>query len=382
MPARIFTPVIYLPGLNPGGLAIRDGYAYVVDRGWPAQDLGGNVNDEPEQTRGGKIVKIDLNTRRLVDDDAWPSAALVEPGTPSPKPYFGPFINDAWMYVCAHGLRESAPDVPVNNDDEQTGAVYRLHLSDGTREDDTATNLDGPFSITFDGDNRVYVTNTRSANRIIRFDTDLTNATAVSINLQGDRALEVGGILFCREGEDNVLYVTDRSDDPAVVRGTDPAVAAQRGRVIRIVLDEQNNATVYANDLDRPIALAFDPADDLAYVLCAWPRSRSEIGVAGQCLPPWRTWRNPLGAIRRASRPDPLTFLATVSDFAPALVDPRGLAIRQEDGVSFLYVVTTAGPPPTPADVPDGDVTTVCDPAPTWTWVAPPSGMLYKVSLE
>jgi hypothetical protein len=265
--------------------------------------------------------------------------------------------------------------------------------------------LRGPFAVAFDQAGRLFVTNARAnpANnepQLVRVAADLGAGSLQPIPFASNvpanlRPRVAGGLLWRQETvnsvQQSVLYVTDLADDPAVTRGFSPPTMFgpdKRGRLLRCVLDAAGNtvasASLYADGLDRPIALAFH--GDTAYVLCAWPADRAELGIdqpsqppGTRCLPPYRTWRQPFGSIQRVPRPSDPTQKGTTEVFAPVLIGPAGLAI--EGGK--LYVATAAGPPTIPVSWSDTNITQLC-PAnlnPTWPWRKPRSAMLYTVDL-
>lgn len=411
MSSKVFTPLAYLKGVVPGGLAVVDDasgtvHAYVVDRGWPAEAPADPADGEPAKTRGGTLVKVGItgDAASEAQGGGWPSTAIpdAEAGGASQKPFFGPFIPPGaaptHAYVCAHALRETAPDVR-DAGDTATGAIYRIALSDGTLDGSTTDQLAGPFAIAFDAGGDLYATNARAGSgdaQIVRITADLATVTPVSLP-GGVTLREAGAILWRDEGGDGVLYVTDLADDPSAARSDAGLAADKRGRVLRLVIDAGDPAVVasgtpYAGDVDRPIALQFGPAADDApdavYVLCAHPQARAEIlhedpDTPGQwCLPSWRAWEHPAGSIRRGDRPSPATDAATMADFAPALVGPGGLAIVAGADPQ-LFVATASGAPELPLG--DGDA---ADPSAAvcagiaWTWRKPRGAMVYRVGLS
>jgi len=412
MSSKVFTPLAYLKGVTPGGLALVDDgsgtvYAYVVDRGWPAETPSDPPENEPIKTRGGKVVKVSIigAAASEVQDGDWPSTAIPdgEAAVASQKPFYGPFIPPGsaptHAYVCASAFRETAPDVR-DAADTATGTIYRIELADGSLDGSTTDQLAGPFAIAFDATGHLYATNARAGSgdaQIVRITADLATVTAVTLP-SGVTIGEAGGVLWRDESGVGVLYVTDLADDPAAVRSDAALGADKRGRVLRLVLNSSDPTTVdsgteYAGDVDRPIAVQFGPAaddtPDAVYVLCAFPQVRTELlhedpaNASQSCLPSWRDWKHPVGSIRRGDRPSPLTDAATMDDFAPAIIGPGGLAILPGGtDPAELYVATASGAPTVPdSDGDDADTSaTVCADI-AWTWRKPRSTMVYRVSL-
>lgn len=408
--AKVFTPIAYLQGVCPGGLAVAGNIAYVMDRGWPAQaevDLpdGPEMASEPVETRGGFVFKVDLATNKVVEDgDNWPSPAVYNQATAgSDKPYLGPFVKGNDAYVVANAFREVAPDVRMSTD-TRNGRLFRLqvngsgHLVAGANLVDGV--LHGPAGLAIAADGRLYVANRRATSgqpKLARLNADLGGGTAITVT-PADSLREPGAIHYRQENNQDVLYIADLADDPAVTRGNNPD-PDQRARIVRVAVSgNAGTATVLADDLDRPIALAerasADPGHPFElFVLCAAPRDRREIGVKNAnatsgsfCLPPWATWSTPFGNIRRIKAPSTLTDQAPVADvtlFTPALHGPGGIAVLGDT----LYVVTQAGAPAVPTDLGQAGVTGACHDAqpgydPKWPWRQPPSAVLYAVELQ
>jgi hypothetical protein len=409
--AKVFTPIAYLQGVNPGGLALSGGHAYIADRGWPAQaevglPNGPEMTSEPVDTRGGLIYKVELASGKLVEDgNNWPSPAVYNQVTgSSEKPYLGPVVKGTDVYVLANAFREVAPEVRMSTD-TRGGSLFRAVLDGagklGPPARVTGGALHGPGGLAVAAGGKLYVTNRRATGnepKLVRLNANL--GTDASIGLSGASPREPGALLYRQESGNDVLYVVDLADDPAAQRGSDPG-ASQRGRVLRVEIaggtGTAGSVTVLADDLDRPIALAERPSSDPnhpfeLFVLCAWPRQRAEVVVkhpnaspAAHCLPPWATWSRPFGNIRRIKAPADLTQQAPLADvtlFTPALHAPGGIAV---DG-DTLYVVTQAGAPAVPTDPGQAGVTGACHDAqpsydPLWTWRQPPSAVLYAVSL-
>lgn len=412
--AKVFTPVGYLPGVCPGGLhvAADQASAYVVDRGWPAQadavspgNLPAPSGEEPD-TRGGAVCKVDLGSKKMLDDSDWPALAVYAHGSilgGAAKPYLGPvfgaFSGGTFGYVLASAFREVAPGVRAAGDNRD-GLIYVLK-PDGAgwarQGNPVATSLHGPAGIVLDtSGNFAYVANGRASSgqdRLLRFPInpatgELGSATAITLG-SGPTLIEPGAILLRQESGSPVLYVADAADDGALRGHADP-LPAERGRILRVVLSGTNGtATVFAEDLDRPVALAEHADPDLPngfeiFAACAWPRHRSEIGYKAPnstdppCLPPWYTWRYPFGTIRRIEPDNSLTAKGTVKTFTPSLVDPGGIAVVGDT----LYVVTVAGVPEAPNEVHELLPDPCTDPTPPlWPWRPPPSAMVYRVSL-
>lgn len=418
--AKVFTPVGYLPGINPGGLHVHvaagEAWAYVVDRGWPAEadsaDPGNlpPLGSEDPDTRGGSVCKVELGSKKMLDDSDWPALAVYLHGQAggSEKPYLGPFVGTfsggTFSYVLGNAFREVAPGVRAASDNRD-GLVYGLEANGAglaLQGPPVSSSLFGPAGLALHisaNDNYAYVTNSRAATgqaQLLRFDVDpstgaLSNGTAITLNAASGVAdlIAPGAVLLRQESGTPVLYIADEADTLSN-RGHAVPLEEDRARILRVVLSGTNGTmTLFAEGLDRPIALAEHADADLnngfeLFVACAWPRHRSEVGYRAPgspnppCLPPWYTWRYPFGTIRRVQPASSLTDKADVKTFTPALVEPGGIAVVGDN----LYVVTLAGAPEAPNEVHDLLPDPCTDPTPPlWPWRPPPSAMIYRVSL-
>jgi len=407
MSAKVFTPLAYLKNVTPGGLVVvtsgSDTFAYIVDRGWPADP--GEQPPESPLTRGGKLVKVKLagEDSAVVETGGWPSTAI-SALLDGAKPFHGPFVPPAGspLIVCGAVTAELAPGEPDPGGTVSPGKLYRINGTGGLDASIQHAQLRGPFAVAFDQAASLFVTNARAnpANnepQIVRIGPGLAANTIQAVTFAPSiaaalRPRAAGGIAWRQETvnsvQQNVVYVTDLADDPAVARGADQPAAADRGRLLRLVLnaagDTVTAASLYADGLDRPIGVQFNA--DTAYVLCAWPGHRAEIGIdepaqppGTRCLPPYRTWRHPFGSIQRIPRPSDPTQKGATEAFAPALVGAAGMAI---DG-GKLYVATAAGPPTIPVSWSDTNIAQLCPSNLNLKgpWRKPRSGMLYVVEL-